>query len=81
VIENAGQPQIQGLFELSFAIPESDRLRFVHYGVAINEVTDCRFGLMLGPGASDRSTESNQQSGTSRIRFWHDLTASLEPRA
>lgn len=39
--------EIVGLFELSFDIPESDRVRFENYNIKLESKYDCRFGPVL----------------------------------
>lgn len=39
--------QSVALLEFSFAIVDADKARYATYGIALDEQTDCRFGLCL----------------------------------
>ena len=47
IVEETQNGRILGLFEFSFAIPNSDRERFARHGTDLNDLTDCRFAPCL----------------------------------
>ena len=66
-------------FEFSFDIPEDDRRRFAAYGVALDAVSDCRFGpcvrdAVQGSGLAHAmmppTMDIARRFGRSRILLW-----------
>ena len=79
IIEDADNGKIQGLFEFSFDIPDSDRERFARHGIELNALTDCRFaaclrdecqGTGLGSLVIPAIKEVSGLFGRSRIILW-----------
>lgn len=79
IVEEAHGGKIQGLFEFSFDIPDSDRERFALYGIELNELTDCRVAPCLrdecqGTGLASSVIPAIKEVidlfGRSRIILW-----------
>ena len=79
IIAEADGGKIQGLFEFSFDIPDSDRERFARHGIEVNELTDYRFapclrdecqGTGLASSVIPAIKEVSDPFGRSRIILW-----------